>query len=91
MFWAASSKAVMAKRQRVLGSLVFSKQQVQVDDERALPVLLKVGLRFSSWHDSAAAVTAAAALACELVLNCAFVVMLPKLHTLSCALSINDV
>jgi len=42
VFWAAASKAVGAKRQRVLGSLVLSEQPVKVEDERALPVLIKV-------------------------------------------------
>lgn len=42
VFWAAASKAVGAKRQRVLGSLVLSEQAVKVDDARALPVLIKV-------------------------------------------------
>lgn len=42
VFWAPASKAVGAKRQRVLGSLVLAEQTVKVDDEKALPVLLKV-------------------------------------------------
>jgi hypothetical protein len=42
VFWAAASKAVLAKQQRVLGSLVLSEQQVKVDDSKALPVFLKV-------------------------------------------------
>jgi hypothetical protein len=42
VFWAPASKAVGAKRQRVLGSLVLAEQSVKVEDEKALPVLLKV-------------------------------------------------
>lgn len=42
MFWAAASKCVLAKQQRVLGSLVLAEQQVKVDDEAALPVFIKV-------------------------------------------------
>lgn len=45
MFWAAASKAVLAKRLRVLGSLVLAEQTVKVDDEAALPVLIKVCCR----------------------------------------------
>lgn len=43
VFWAPSSKQVVAKQQRVLGSLVLSEQQAKADDARAIPVLLKVG------------------------------------------------
>lgn len=42
VFWASASKAVGAKRQKVLGSLVLAEQTVKVGDEQALPVLLKV-------------------------------------------------
>jgi hypothetical protein len=42
VFWAAASKQVVAKQQRVLGSLVLSEQAAKADDEQALPVLLKV-------------------------------------------------
>jgi hypothetical protein len=42
VFWAAASKAVGAKRQRVLGSLVLAENAVKVGDETALPVLVKV-------------------------------------------------
>jgi hypothetical protein len=42
VFWAPASKAVGAKRQRMLGSLVLAEQAVKVDDTQALPVLLKV-------------------------------------------------
>ncbi|KAF6265234.1 ATP-dependent helicase HrpB [Scenedesmus sp. NREL 46B-D3] len=41
VFWASASKQVVAKQQRVLGSLVLSEQAAKADDERALPVLLK--------------------------------------------------
>lgn len=52
VFWAPASKAVVAKQQRVLGSLVLSEQPADVDDARALPVLLKVGWRTSARHTS---------------------------------------
>lgn len=42
VFWAPASKAVGAKRQRVLGSLVLRESAVKVGDEQALPVLIKV-------------------------------------------------
>jgi hypothetical protein len=42
VFWAPASKAVGAKRQRMLGSLVLAEQAVKVDDAQALPVLIKV-------------------------------------------------
>lgn len=42
VFWAPASKAVGAKKQRMLGSLVLAEQAVKVDDAQALPVLLKV-------------------------------------------------
>lgn len=42
VFWAPASKAVGAKRQRVLGSLVLTESGVKVGDEQALPVLIKV-------------------------------------------------
>ena len=42
VFWAAGSRGVGAKRQKVLGSLVLSEQSVKVDDDRALPVLIQV-------------------------------------------------
>jgi hypothetical protein len=42
VFWASASKQVVAKQQRVLGSLVLAEQAAKADDERALPVLLKV-------------------------------------------------
>jgi hypothetical protein len=42
VFWASASKAVGAKRQKVLGSLVLAEHTVKVGDEQALPVLLKV-------------------------------------------------
>uniref|UniRef100_A0A383V6U4 ATP-dependent helicase HrpB n=1 Tax=Tetradesmus obliquus TaxID=3088 RepID=A0A383V6U4_TETOB len=41
VFWASASKQVIAKQQRVLGSLVLSEQAAKADDDRALPVLLK--------------------------------------------------
>jgi hypothetical protein len=42
VFWASASKQVVAKQQRVLGSLVLSEQAAKAEDDRALPVLLKV-------------------------------------------------
>jgi hypothetical protein len=44
VYWAPASKAVVAKRQRLLGSLVLSEEAAAADDARALPVLLKVWL-----------------------------------------------
>lgn len=44
VFWAPASKAVLARRQRRLGSLVLSEATATVTDEQALPVLFKVCL-----------------------------------------------
>lgn len=44
VFWAPASKAVLGRRQEKLGSLVLSEAQMNVDDERALPVLFQVGV-----------------------------------------------
>jgi hypothetical protein len=45
VFWAPSSKSVLAKSQRRLGSLILSERPATVDDATALPVLFKVCVR----------------------------------------------
>lgn len=42
VFWAPGSKAVLGRRQRVLGALVLSEVPLKLTDELALPVLIKV-------------------------------------------------
>ncbi len=44
VFWAPAGKQVLARKQTRLGSLVLSEEAAVVGDEKALPVLFKVGL-----------------------------------------------